>query len=563
MKRFKLYQRQLNKQWKDQSGFTLVEVLVSILILSILVTSFSVTFTLASKVTFENKLKMTAMNLANEAIENIRSKKFADVGTKNTVTGVYGDPKGEIPQSREEEVDGVKYIIKTDIVWEEEGEWEELGNMAWDYKYVKIMVYPKNMEGQANVTKTIETYVTRDSAQPAIPGGNIRTRIVHGWNISSGTKIPVSNGKMMLTAGPDAPKQVLTNVKGAARFINLTPGNYTVQADVTSLGMIILPGTSQDTRNISNYSTEVYEFQAEYPCGINLKFKEFDGTIIDSSSGISGDVLVITPYGDDINKTFTSGQIDSQGNLPSNFISNLWPVGDSGYAGAYSISNIVTDKYFFLGAYETLGGAEVLWDGKYTAPGTSDNVTCYFGTYPNIPDDIVNNWVNSRKEIKEGSYTSKEGSNIISGILTGGNTNDTLKLPSNKTSHFNAYAIYFKNVGNNSNMGLLINDKAKLYLHTGTVVLSGGAKLNTASTSNQGKIIFSTTYQDGSMAECIDGSEIGLESGIKYGKLYVMRPILHGTNTIVEPGAYYYYDGLTLPADAGDLVRMNKENFTY
>lgn len=558
----------LNKTGNN-SGFTLLEVLISILILSIIITSATAVFSYSIRVSRENKLGMTAIDLANEAVENIRSLEFAEVGTKIIVGGttIYGDPNGEILQTRTETVDDVEYTIDTTISWEEQGGWD-LGATDWDYKSVRVSVVPTQYKGNAALTKVIETYVTRDSTQPALTGSNISLRVIRGWNTVPGSIIPVINAKVSLISGPSAPRQVQSSSAGVARFINLASGNYKVKVDPGNLGMMLLPGEEADwAMSLSGSVTVPKEFHAEFPCSIRILLKDLDGNPITLKPSVTGSIKMLVPYGTEINKNFSLADIDASGFLPQNFITGLWPVGD-GYTGAYTISAVSIDQCQYLGSYETGALGEVPWSGKFNGPGTSKDITCYFGTIPATPSGINTSWLGIGQIINTGSgpYISydKDKLNIIAGKFDSGNPTQSISMPGNTTVDYNASAIYFENIGNATANGLLINGKSNLILHTSLVVFRGTVELKESGTpAVSGKITLRTFYSDGTSAGYIDGSKIGGKPGVSYGKLYLAKPLLYHGADLLEPGGYYFYDSLVLPDNASQLIPITKENYIH
>jgi len=552
--------RWFTKQLKDQSGFTLVEVLISMLILSIVIASASVAFVYSARISQENKLSMAAINLANERVEEIRSKEFSEVGTKIKIAEgsfIDGDPAGNFLQEELKEVDGISFRIKTDITWEEEGAWDTLGNVEWDYKSVKVTVFPINREGDTNLTKVIETYVTRDSAQPGIIGGNIRIRLLRGWN--SETKTPVSNAKVMLKQGTNVRRQIQTNNNGAARFINITPGNYFIDVNPTNIGMILLPGSEDWPVYFSDYSNIEHNFYAEYPCQLRLKLKDYNGNPI---VGMNGRIYINTPFGSSINKSFAASQLDSLGQLPNDLITDLWPVG-TGYIGLYEITNVQLPGYIYFGSYEGSGTSEILWNGSFDGPGTYKNITSYFYNYPITPEGISTAWVSDDEIVTTyTNYALDEHGNIVNGKFSSADPTERLDLSRDKTVHFNASSIYFENIGTNSTAGLYIGNRSKLYLHAGQVIFRGTVQFENSSRSyNIGKIILKTIYQDNTSAPTINGSLIGGNPAKEYGKIYLTKPMILGSSTIIEPGGYYYYDGLELPNQKPELITITADNF--
>jgi prepilin-type N-terminal cleavage/methylation domain-containing protein len=549
----------LSKQWNDQSGFTLVEVLISIFILSIIISSASVAFVYAAKVTKDNKINMTSMNLANDAVEYIRSLEFTEVGT------IGGNPEGVLEAYRLETVGGINYKIYTSINWEEEADWDALSNAEWDYKSVRVTVVPENMEGDPSYTKEIETFLSRSSTQPPLTGGNIRLRLIRGWNTVPGTIEPITNAKVSLTAGPDAPAQVQTSSKGAARFLDLSPGSYRVHLDVSDLGMILHPNHSAEWNvSVANFTTTPLEtFKVEYPCQLRITLKDLEENPITMAPGDSGTITMKVPYPEDtiLTKNFTAADLDAQGQLPPNFLTDLWPVG-IGYSGRYEITNIILPECQYMGSF--VGDITNEWDGTFVSPGTSKDIVCYLGTIPDTPVDICTSWVNGTNIVSGmGAFTAynSEGEFMYSGKFTTSNLAQTIVMQSYTTSEFKAISLFFENTGSAYASGLLIDNRSNLILRTGTVVFRGQVEFKNAINSlNIGKITLSTTYDETSFAPSVDGSAVGGTPGVRYGKLYLAKPMVLNGDTLVEPGGYYFYDGMELPNNATGLIPIDINN---
>ncbi len=543
---------------KNNSGLTLVEVLISVLILSFIAACGTYAFVFAVQKSRDNEYEMVATNLANDRIEYIRSLKFAEVGTKTVVGGhvIYGDPKGDILQTEIKTVGGVKYTINTTISWEDQSGWD-LGSVDWDYKSIKVEVIPELPGDTSSYAKTFETMVTRDSMQPIIMEGNISLRVKRGWS-EDATLVTVPDVKVNLSAGPDAPRQIKTSSAGIARFLNLRAGNYTVNLEPSVIGMMQQPNQAVDwITSVAQGITRAQEFEVEYPCHIKLTLKDLDGDPIYLSTGESGTIKVEVPYGTDINKSFNSSNINPQGIITADFLGGLWPVG-AGYAGVYSISDIQIPDSTYLGAYEGTPHSEVLWSGTFSAPGTVKEITCYFGVTPDTPGGIDENWVESTQYIKEnGPYTA--------GIaeFASYNLSNSISTRSNSSSEFNAYQMYFENTGS-SNSGLRIRNRSRLTLNSGLIVFRGGIEIMSATDpSNAGSIVLNTVFSDGTEVPSIPGSDLGdtAHEDKNYGKLYLVKPLVQNGVTLVEPGGYYFYDGQTLPGNASELIPITKENY--
>jgi hypothetical protein len=162
------------------------------------------------------------------------------------------------------------------------------------------------------------------------------------------------------------------------------------------------------------------------------------------------------------------------------------------------------------------------------------------------------------------AYTSydDEEINIIAGKFDTGNPADTITMPENMSTDFNAHAIYFENTGTGGNPGLYIMSGSDLSLHTGTVVFRGVVEIqNEGYPLDHGTITLSTAYEDGTSAPAVDGNLVGGTAGVSYGKVYLAKPVIVEGANLLEPGGYYYYDGLVLPDNASDLIPITKDNY--
>ncbi len=551
----------LIRQLKNNAGFTLVEVLIAILILSIIATSGTMAFVYAVQLSRSNEYKLMTMNIANDRIEYIRSLKFSEVGTKAVVGGttIYGDPKGDILQTETKTVSGVKYTINTTIGWEDQSGWD-LEDVDWDYKSVKVEVIPALPGKSEDYTKTVETLVTRDSMQPVLVGGNISMRMVRGWSEDATETIPVTNIRVSLTSGPNAPRQIRTSAEGIARFLDLTAGNYNVKLEPSIIGMMLHPGQPSDWGvNVVRGDTKAKEFMVEYPCHLKINLKDLDENPIQLAYGETGSIQLEVPYGTNISKSFTSAALNAGGSLTADYLGDLWPVG-TGYAGAYSISDISIPDATYYGAYEENG--KTPWTGTFSAPGTTKEVICYLGIIPRTPSGIGTNWAKTNGTITTGTGPFSAGE----AKFASSNLNVSLVMQANTASDFNAGSMFFENTGSSTNPGLRIGNDSRLSLNAGVIVFRGSIQIDAATRyTSEGKIVLSTVFTDGNTAPSVPGSEIGepAEEDRNYGKIYLKKPLIRNGVTILNPGAYYYYDGLELPSGASDLIPITKENYVH
>ena len=563
-----------HEELKREEGFSLVEVLVSIFIISIVVASASAAFIFSTKSSNENELRMHALNIANETIESIRSLNFADVGTKMRHPSgviVYGDPPGEILQEETVSRGGLNYLVKVNINWEEEAEWDLSGNAQWDYKSVRVSVTPLGDSSYHNLEQTIETYVTRDSSQPALSGSNIRVRCIRGWN--TGGDIQVVQGvNAELKRGSSLLRFVSTSSKGIASFLGLNPGEYTVVVNPGARGYMLHPSESENIDfDLENGKTKSVELTLELPCSLRFILKDINSNPITSSrlpSGSKGRISILHPYpaGTTVHTDFDRVDINGEGRL-STVVNNLWPVGD-GYAGRYLISDVAIENYQFLSAYINNRGSEVLWDGGFDNPGTEKVIILYFNTIPQTPAGISTSWV-SGTQIESGTHRAEVSTNghmrpLEAGVLKSSNSQDTLVLRENRTSEFYGKKIFIENKGRNSNYALVLKRRSELKLHGRDIVFRGSVNIESAATPNSNAEIslYVDTIWDTDSA--IYGSGINddnAEDSVLYGKLYLTKPLYLDDNILVDAGGYYFPHGTVLPRDINKLIPFTKENY--
>ncbi len=151
---------------KNQKGFSLIEVLVGILLVTVIFTGIIGAFTLSLKTTFQSKARITALSLANKRIEEIRNLSYADVGT------VGGIPSGTIPQTEERNLNGINFTITTRIINIDDEFDGKLptDTVPADYKRAKVKVsWPGMIGGEA----IILTDVSPKGIETMAGGGTI------------------------------------------------------------------------------------------------------------------------------------------------------------------------------------------------------------------------------------------------------------------------------------------------------------------------------------------------------------------------------------------------------
>ncbi|MBA3047427.1 prepilin-type N-terminal cleavage/methylation domain-containing protein [Candidatus Falkowbacteria bacterium] len=136
---------------KNNLGFSLIEVLVSSVIIAILTLSIFNLIIYSLKVTGDNKLRMAAATIANQKMEYVRSLPYNNVGTTS------GIPFGIIPVNETVNVNNGVFFVNTLVEYEddpfdgiEDGMPDDL--LPTDYKEVRIRVSWNGPFGFKNVS---------------------------------------------------------------------------------------------------------------------------------------------------------------------------------------------------------------------------------------------------------------------------------------------------------------------------------------------------------------------------------------------------------------------------
>ncbi|SHE61375.1 prepilin-type N-terminal cleavage/methylation domain-containing protein [Desulforamulus putei DSM 12395] len=378
--------RLLTNQLSNRQGFTLVELLVAITVLLVFVLAYIPLSTFIAQGSQANRARLTAGNLADNMIEEIRSRPYNDVGVQG------GNPAGDIPPVQTVTLDGITYTIQTWINWVDDpaGTGSCTGSgLPYDYKLVRVVVTAQGFfNNGAAVRADAQTLVAREGEQVLLPGGNIRACVFRGWRTDAAAPdVPVESVTVELTAGPSAPQTLWTTRYGGAIFAGLKPGTYTVEVRPYSLGMMPRPDQAVWQAQVAEGSTAANKFEVEYPARLRLKLEDLAHKPI---TGLAGQMVLhlTAPYGAAVEKVVTADHLQADGRLPDDLLPPLWPVG-SGYPGQYQLT-VTPDEatgYLFSRVVERDDNGEKDWDGRFAGPGTVKQLVIYLAAIPSPPGD--------------------------------------------------------------------------------------------------------------------------------------------------------------------------------
>lgn len=197
----------------DESGLTLIEVVVALTILSLLMLAVAATLANALRLTREARGRAVAAKLAQSEVELVRAQPVEDIETGLVV--------------RTEQVGGVEYTIRRAAEWIEAGATGDAcqtsGPADLAYLRVDVSVTWPGARGDGVSTRTI---VTPDVGAFDPEQGHIAVRVLDRDAAPSvGTPVWVR-----AQSGTTA-RTVITTAEGCAFIDHLTPGTYDVWLD--------------------------------------------------------------------------------------------------------------------------------------------------------------------------------------------------------------------------------------------------------------------------------------------------------------------------------------------
>ncbi|HHV16538.1 MAG TPA: carboxypeptidase regulatory-like domain-containing protein [Gelria sp.] len=333
-----------------ESGFTLVEILVALVILLLVVTACFPLFTMATKITHENRARMIAAELAKRELEHI----LAQVTPSNYISEEDGAPlktgiseyyfdddgnplldeNGSYSDTPDPDSRFALFEARKIVQWVDDpadGLFSDGDDKnPFDYKALTIEVScPSLFTGKVTKKADFKTFVAREGSTSPISG--VIIEVVRGWTDENGERIPVE-GAIVTLDGTGPSHMAMTNADGQALIPMTFPDDNTVysyQVQTERLGMITRPDQPATEVEARPYVTSYKQVEMEEPATLNLKFapsqEKFDVTL----DGV----------GESRVKTVAAGQ-------SSVTFTDLWPAGvdpdpDSGRVcegGTYSLT---------------------------------------------------------------------------------------------------------------------------------------------------------------------------------------------------------------------------------
>lgn len=195
---------------KGNGGFTLIEVLVAVVILSICLLGMAQFFASAGDRVMDSETRSLLHQIATQEIEDIRALPYLEIGTQG------GNPPGKIPDYEEKTVEGVPVAITREILLLKDPAYPDTGPSPGNYR---------------SVTVTVQV-LDSDELEPM----KLST-IVAGGAEGGTLDITVTD-----TAGEPVPDALL-KITNDNPFWNID--TYAIRTDY--LGHLLVPGLDEDT----------------------------------------------------------------------------------------------------------------------------------------------------------------------------------------------------------------------------------------------------------------------------------------------------------------------------
>lgn len=158
---------------KNQSGYTIIETVISMAVLTVLTLSVYDLILQALKISQDNKLRMISISLADQKLEQIRNLPYASIGT------IAGIPPGVIPQNLTATTSNGTFYINT-VVLHQDDPFDGLSpadTLPVDYKEVRIRVQyngPFGFKGVETFTK-----IAPRGMETSVGGGTLEIQVIN------------------------------------------------------------------------------------------------------------------------------------------------------------------------------------------------------------------------------------------------------------------------------------------------------------------------------------------------------------------------------------------------
>ncbi len=283
---------------KGTRGFSLIEALVVIGLTVMVFAGLFAAFEYSLKLIAHSRAKMTALSLATDRVEYLRSLPYADVGT------VFGIPNGAIPQNRVVSLNGIDFAERVLIEYVDDpadgSGVLDSNSVVADYKKMKVE-YTWNIYGSTQSFSLISSIMPR-AIETTSGGGTIRVNVID----SNAMPLPGVSVRLLNTTGTstiDVTRS--TDATGSALFTG-APAGSGYEAFAFS------PGYSSDQTRAATTTLEV-------PTTLPVSLLESDTTTLNFQIDRLSDLLV-NVYSSQVTDSHTESFNDLLGADSSSYV---------------------------------------------------------------------------------------------------------------------------------------------------------------------------------------------------------------------------------------------------
>lgn len=345
-----------------RKGMTLIEVVISIMILGMISISILPIAAHAMKFAKWNNIKLNALNLAYSQVEWLKTLNYEELGLniKDYSPGGKVRPEGYMDQTEPVNIDGVQYNIYTGIYWEKAT--SSMGDVAQAMKKVDVTVEATDINtGVMKEYAVLGTLITREGERNFTNPNHIIANVY-----LRNSNNPVKNARVELVSSKG---NIYTNTdeKGEAMFGNLDSGGYYIEPTKWKYNSLMLMPKGVDGINkkwktneeiiISEQdateSRNVY-FMIDLPAYIKIRdINIYHEDIKGANFIIKPTSKSYTPPGDGENDEYNMELVTTITNINNTKFWRLW---------SYDYEIITKDgRTFYLEDIKS----NKIWDGKF------------------------------------------------------------------------------------------------------------------------------------------------------------------------------------------------------
>ena len=470
----------------DNSGFTIAEVVVSVVILTIFSISVMSAYFVMVGSAATARLKSKGLSIATEQIEYLRSLPYDNLATEGGSINTSGI---KIPASKEVVVGSDTFIVDTTIVYADDAfdgclaypaaqsylcrngpakSGVPVDSNPRDYKVADVVVKEKNTD------REVSRVSTQIAARVAETGGATGALIIvvvdSTGQAISGATVSVTNA----TVNPQINQSVTTDVNGTALFLDVTPDSgkdyvinasktgYSSLATISSSGSLLptYPNVSVLAQQVTSSTMKIDKTASD---SLLVRVVDSDGSIRPGAQfSIRGGVKLYTSVADQsYSQNQTGVTADSNGEY---LFHNLTP---GPYELCFDSSLCQTGRYI-IALHSTFGSQS--WQPFNVDPGTVNQLggspmqtvllfTSSSSSYPRIsnlsPGSIsaTGNSLNDVEIIINGSNLSgalvelSQGGVSTTGTIVGTDSSTSIRRAFNLLGKTGSFELIVTNAG--------------------------------------------------------------------------------------------------------------------